>query len=170
LGTGNYNQITALVYTDLGLFTADEDICTDATALFNLLTGYSQGHQWRKLIIAPTDLHRRTLQLIDEQTQRAIEGKPARIFAKLNAIVDHRVIEALYRASQAGRVDRYYRSRHLRPATGIPGTSDNISRHEHCRFVSWNTVEFTFSVPISEAKVFLSSADWMRGTFIAASR
>ena len=70
LGTGNYNPNTALLYTDLGLFTANEDIAADASALFNLLTGYSQGHQWRKLVVAPTDLQRRTLQLIDEQTQR----------------------------------------------------------------------------------------------------
>ncbi len=101
LGTGNYNPTTALIYTDLGLFTADEDIAADASALFNLLTGYSQGHQWRKLVVAPTDLHRRTIQLIDEQIALAEAGKPSRIFAKLNALVDHRTIEALYRASQA---------------------------------------------------------------------
>ena len=70
-GTGNYNPTTALVYTDLGLFTADEDVVADASALFNLLTGYSQGHRWRKLVVAPTDLQRRTIELIDEQTERA---------------------------------------------------------------------------------------------------
>ena len=74
LGTGNYNPTTALVYTDLGLFTADEDIADDASALFNLLTGYSQGHQWRKLVVAPTDLQRRTIELIDEQAQRAAKA------------------------------------------------------------------------------------------------
>jgi polyphosphate kinase len=164
LGTGNYNPTTALVYTDLGLFTADEDICTDASALFNLLTGYSQGHQWRKLVVAPTDLHRRTLQLIDEQTQRAAEGKPARIFAKINAIVDHRVIEALYRASQAGVpidiVDRGISC--LRP--GVPGTSDNIRvRSIVDRFLEHSRV-YVFG-PDDDCQVFLSSADWMPRNF-----
>ena len=126
LGTGNYNPTTAVLYTDLGLFTADEDIAADASALFNLLTGYSQGHQWRKLVVAPGDLHRRTIELIDEQTRRAREGRPSRIFAKLNALVDYRVIEALYRASQAGvPIDLVVRGICcLRP--GMPGISENI--------------------------------------------
>src|SRR5690606_25116409 len=102
LGTGNYNPTPALYYTDLGLFTANDDIGEDTSALFNLLTGYSQGHKWRKLVVAPEDLHRRTLELIEAQAERARAGRPSRIFAKLNALVDHRVIEALYRASQAG--------------------------------------------------------------------
>jgi polyphosphate kinase len=164
LGTGNYNPTTALVYTDLGLFTADEDICTDASALFNLLTGYSQGHQWRKLVVAPTDLHRRTLQLIDVQTQRAIDGKPARIFAKINAIVDHRVIEALYRASQAGVpidiVDRGISC--LRP--GVLGTSDNIRvRSIVDRFLEHSRI-YVFG-PDDDCQIFLSSADWMPRNF-----
>ncbi len=164
LGTGNYNPTTALVYTDLGLFTADDDIATDATALFNLLTGYSQGHQWRKLVVAPTDLHRRTLQLIEEQTQRAQEGKPSRIIAKLNAIVDHRVIEALYRASQAGvPIDMINRGiTCLRP--GIPGISENIRvRSIVDRFLEHSRI-YVFG-PESEAKVYLSSADWMPRNF-----
>ncbi len=153
-----------MVYTDLGLFTADEDIATDASALFNLLTGYSQGHQWRKLVVAPTDLHRRTMQLIEEQTQRATEGKPSRIFAKLNAIVDHRVIEALYRASQAGVpidiVDRSICG--LRP--GMSGISDNIRvRSIVDRFLEHSRI-YVFG-PDVEAKVFLSSADWMPRNF-----
>ena len=102
LGTGNYNPATARLYTDLGLFTADEDIGEDASALFNLLTGYSQGYHWRKLVVAPTDLQRRTVELINEQAELAKKGKPSRIVAKLNSLVDHKVIEALYRASQAG--------------------------------------------------------------------
>jgi polyphosphate kinase len=164
LGTGNYNPTTALSYTDLGLFTANEDLCTDASALFNLLTGYSQGHQWRKLVVAPTDLHRRTLQLIDEQTQRAAEGKPSRIFAKINAIVDHRVIEALYRASQAGVpieiVDRGISC--LRP--GVPGTSDNIRvRSIVDRFLEHSRI-YVFG-PDDDCQVFLSSADWMPRNF-----
>jgi polyphosphate kinase len=164
LGTGNYNQVTALQYTDLGLFTADEDIATDASALFNLLTGYSQGHQWRKLVVAPTDLHRRTLQLIDEQIQRAAEGKPSRIFAKLNAIVDHRIIEALYRASQArvpiDIVDRSICC--LRP--GVAGTSETIRvRSIVDRFLEHSRI-YVFG-PDDDCKVFLSSADWMPRNF-----
>ena len=148
----------------MGLFTADEDICTDATALFNLLTGYSQGHQWRKLIVAPTDLHRRTLQLIDEQIQLATDGKPSRIFAKLNAIVDHRVIEALYRASQAGVpidiVDRGVCG--LRP--GVPGTSDKIRVTSIVdRFLEHSRI-YVFGAD-ADAKVYLSSADWMPRNF-----
>jgi polyphosphate kinase len=164
LGTGNYNPTTALLYTDIGLFTADDDICTDASALFNLLTGYSQGHQWRKLVVAPTDLHRRTMQMIEEQTQLATDGKPSRIFAKLNALVDHRVIEALYRASQAGVpidiVDRSICG--LRP--GVPGVSDNIRvRSIVDRFLEHSRI-YVFG-PDSDAKVFLSSADWMPRNF-----
>jgi polyphosphate kinase len=164
LGTGNYNPATATIYTDLGLFTADEQIAEDASALFNLLTGYSQGHAWRKLVVAPNDLHRRTLELIDEQASRARAGRPARIFAKLNSLVDHRVIEALYRASQAGvPIDIVARGICcLRP--GVPGLSETIRVTsvvdrflEHSRIYVFGEGE--------EAQIFLSSADWMPRNF-----
>ena len=164
LGTGNYNPTTALSYTDMGMFTADEAIAEDASALFNLLTGYSQGHPWRRLIVAPNDLHRRTIELIDEQAQRAREGRPSRIFAKLNAIVDHRVIESLYRASQAGvLIDIVARGMcGLRP--GVPGLSETIHvRSVVDRFLEHSRV-YVFG-PDEEAKVFLSSADWMPRNF-----
>jgi polyphosphate kinase len=164
LGTGNYNPTTASVYTDLGLFTADEAIAEDASALFNLLTGYSQGHAWRKLVVAPNDLHRRTLELIDEQTQRAITGRPSRIFAKLNALVDHAVIEALYRASQAGvPIDIVARGIcSLRP--GVRGLSETIRvRSIVDRFLEHSRV-YVFG-PDDDAQVFLSSADWMPRNF-----
>jgi polyphosphate kinase len=164
MGTGNYNPTTALVYTDLGLFTADEDIAADASALFNLLTGYSQGHRWRKLIAAPTDLHRRTIELIDEQTQRAREGRPSSICAKLNSLVDYRVIEALYRASQAGvPIELFIRGICcLRP--GLPGISENIRvRSIVDRFLEHSRI-YIFS-PGDEAKVYLASADWMPRNF-----
>ena len=102
LGTGNYNPSTAKLYTDLGLFTSNKEFADDATALFNFLTGYSQGHQWTKLVVAPQNLRRRTIILIREQTERARAGKKSRIFAKLNSLVDRETIEALYVASQAG--------------------------------------------------------------------
>jgi polyphosphate kinase len=164
LGTGNYNPTTALLYTDLGLFTADEAVAEDASALFNLLTGYSQGHAWQRLIVAPDDLQRRTLELIDEQTRRSQAGQPARIFAKLNSLVDHRVIEALYRASQAGvPVDIVARGIcSLRP--GVPGLSDNIRvRSIVDRFLEHSRI-YVFG-PDDEAEVFLSSADWMPRNF-----
>jgi len=164
LGTGNYNPTTALSYTDIGLFTADEAIAEDASALFNLLTGYSQGHPWRRLIVAPNDLHRRTIELIDEQAQRAREGRPSRIFAKLNAIVDHRVIESLYRASQAGvPIDIVARGMcGLRP--GVPDLSETIHvRSVVDRFLEHSRI-YVFG-PDEEAKVFLSSADWMPRNF-----
>ncbi len=164
LGTGNYNPTTALLYTDLGLFTADESIAEDASALFNLLTGYSQGYAWQRLIVAPEALHQRTIELIDEQAQRAREGRPSRIFAKLNAIVDHRVIEALYRASQAGvPIDIVARGIcGLRP--GVPGLSETIRvRSIIDRFLEHSRL-YIFG-PDEEAKVFLSSADWMPRNF-----
>ena len=164
IGTGNYNPTTALIYTDFGLFTANEDFAADASALFNLLTGYSQGHEWRKLVAAPTDLQQRTLQLIDEQAQRAREGRPSRIFAKTNALVDHRVIEALYRASQAGVpidiVDRGISC--LRP--GLPGISENIRvRSIVDRFLEHSRV-YVFG-PDDDCQIYLSSADWMPRNF-----
>jgi polyphosphate kinase len=164
LGTGNYNPTTALVYTDLGLFTADESVAEDASALFNLLTGYSQGHAWRRLIVAPDDLHRRTLELIDEQARRAREGRPARIFAKLNALVDHRIIAALYEASRAGvPIDIISRGICcLRP--GVAGMSETIRVHSIVdRFLEHSRI-FVFG-PDEEAEVFLGSADWMPRNF-----
>jgi len=164
LGTGNYNPTTALVYTDLGLFTADEDMTADASALFNLLTGYSQGHKWRKLIVAPTDMHRRTVELIEEQTKRAKEGRPSRILAKLNSLVDYRVIEALYRAGQAGvPVDLIIRGICcLRP--GIPGLSENIRvRSIVDRFLEHSRI-YIFG-PAEECRIYLASADWMPRNF-----
>jgi polyphosphate kinase len=164
LGTGNYNPTTALTYTDLGLFTADEAVAEDASALFNLLTGYSQGHAWQRLIVAPNDLQRRTLELIDGQTRRAEEGRPARIFAKLNALVDHRIIAALYRASRAGvPIDIIARGICcLRP--GVPGMSETIRvRSIVDRFLEHSRI-FVFG-PDEEAEVLLASADWMPRNF-----
>lgn len=164
LGTGNYNPTTARLYTDLGLFTADRQIADDASALFNFLTGYSQGHEWKKLVVAPTDLHDRTIELIDEQAARAAAGKPSRIFGKMNSLVDVPTIEALYRASQAGvPVDLVIRGICcLRP--GLPGVSETIRVRsivdrflEHSRILAFGDG--------TNAEVFLSSADWMPRNF-----
>jgi polyphosphate kinase len=164
LGTGNYNPQTATVYTDLGLFTVDEEMADDTSALFNLLTGYSQGYAWRKLIVAPLDLRRRVLTMIEEQTERAKQGKPSWIFGKMNALIDPSVIEALYRASQAGvPIDLVVRGIcGLRP--GLPGISETIRvRSIVDRFLEHSRI-FVFS-PGDEAQVFLSSADWMPRNF-----
>jgi polyphosphate kinase len=164
LSTGNYNPSTALVYTDLGLFTADKVMADDVSALFNLLTGYSQNHQWQKLSVAPSDLKRRTIELINEQAQRAQEGKKSRIIAKLNSLVDRRTIEALYQASQAGvPIDLLIRGICcLRP--GLPGISENIRVFsivdrflEHSRIMVFGEG--------NKQQVFLSSADWMPRNF-----
>ncbi len=164
LGTGNYNPATATSYTDLGLFTADTDIAEDASALFNLLTGYSQGHEWKKLIVAPNDLHRRTLELINSQASLASAGKPARIFAKVNSLADHQIIEALYRASQEG-VPIEILSRGiccLRP--GVTGLSENIHvRSIVDRFLEHSRI-FVFGEGVN-AEVYLGSADWMPRNF-----
>ena len=164
LGTGNYNPTTARLYTDLGLFTADKGFADDASALFNFLTGYSQGHDWQKLVVAPEHLHRRTIELIQGQTQLARQGKPARIFAKLNSLVDRRTIEALYQASQAGvPIDLVIRGICcLRP--GMKGISENIRvRSIVDRFLEHSRIVVFGDGP--DAQVFLSSADWMPRNF-----
>ncbi|MCA9166608.1 MAG: polyphosphate kinase 1 [Planctomycetales bacterium] len=164
LGTGNYNPSTARVYTDLGLFTANPDFGADVSALFNLLTGYSQGYSWRKLVVAPTDLHNRTIELINEQAELARRGKPSRIFAKLNSLVDHTVIDSLYRASQAGvPIQLLVRGIcGLRP--DIPGVSENIEVTSIVdRFLEHSRI-YVFG-PDETAKVFLASADWMPRNF-----
>ena len=164
LSTGNYNPITARIYTDIGLFTSDPVMADDATALFNLLTGYSQNHRWEKLVVAPQDLRRRTIEEIDRQAAAARRGKPARIFAKLNSIVDRTTIKALYRASQAGvAIDLVVRGICcLRP--GMPAISENIRvRSIVDRFLEHSRI-FVFGEG-KKAKVYLSSADWMPRNF-----
>ncbi|MEX2093937.1 MAG: hypothetical protein WD971_14720, partial [Pirellulales bacterium] len=152
------------VYTDLGLFTADKTMADDVSALFNFLTGYSQNHQWQKLVVAPQDLKQRTIALIDEQAERARLGKKSRIFAKLNSVVDRRTIEALYRASQAGvPIDLVIRGICcLRP--GLPGISENIRvRSIVDRFLEHSRI-LVFGEGAKQ-QVFLSSADWMPRNF-----
>jgi polyphosphate kinase len=164
LGTGNYHSATALLYTDLGLFTSDRDIANDTSALFNLLTGYSQGHTWKKLIVAPKHLHRKTLELIRDQTARATTGQPSYIFAKINALVDPDVIKALYEASQAGvKIDLVVRGICcLRP--GMPGISETIRAISIVdRFLEHSRL-FVFG-PTDDCKIYMASADWMPRNF-----
>jgi polyphosphate kinase len=164
LSTGNYNPNTALVYTDLGLFTADKVMADDVSALFNFLTGYSQKHEWQKLVVAPSDLKKRTIELINEQAQRARDGKRSRIIAKLNSLVDRQTIEALYRASQAGvPIDLMIRGICcLRP--GLPGISESIRVYSVVdRFLEHSRI-LVFGEGTKE-QVFFSSADWMPRNF-----
>ncbi len=164
LSTGNYNPTTAQIYTDLSLFTCDPEFGEDASALFNLLTGYSQGHDWKKLIIAPYHLAERIEALIHRERDNARAGRPARIIAKMNALVDPRIIRSLYEASCAGvKIDLIVRGVCcLRP--GVPGLSENIrvvsivdKYLEHARIFCFQNDE--------SPEVYLSSADWMPRNF-----
>jgi polyphosphate kinase len=160
LATGNYNAGTSRTYTDIGLFTCDPDLGEDVTEVFNSLSGFAKVSSYRKLAVAPVTLAERVLEKIDAQTERARSGKPARIFAKMNALVDAPVIQALYRASQAGvQIALDVRGICcLRP--GVPGLSDNIRVFSVVgRFLEHSRV-FVFG-PEGEEEFWLSSADWM---------
>jgi polyphosphate kinase len=164
LGSGNYNSRTARLYTDIGLFTCNRSIAADVTDLFNSLTGYSRQRLYRKLLVAPANMRARVLDLIDRELEHAKAGRPARIVAKMNALVDPEIIDGLYRASRAGvEIDLIVRGICcLRP--GVPGLSDRIrvisliGRFlEHSRiflFANGGTEEF-----------YLGSADWMQRNF-----
>src|SRR5690606_3856158 len=126
LGTGNYHARTAKIYTDYGLLTANEDICQDVHKIFLELTGMGKPARLKQLKHSPFTLHKSVLELIEFETDQALAGKPARIIAKLNALTEQQIIQALYRASQAGvQIDLIIRGICcLRP--GIVGLSENI--------------------------------------------
>ncbi len=126
LGTGNYNPITARIYTDLSLFTARPDIAADVSDLFNHLTGYSRQRRYRKLLVAPVNMRERLVQMIAREAEWARRGKPARLIFKTNTLSDIPIIKALYAAAQAGvQIDCIVRGACcLRP--GVPGVSENI--------------------------------------------
>ncbi|HUQ82824.1 MAG TPA: polyphosphate kinase 1 [Gemmatimonadaceae bacterium] len=160
IGTGNYNTKTARTYTDLGLFTASPSIGADLSDLFNSLTGFSRQRMYRKLLVAPGNMRDRFLELISNETAAARAGKPARIIAKLNSLVDPGIIEALYQASQAGvEVDLIVRGICcLRP--GLPGVSDHIRVISIVgRFLEHSRL-FYFAND-TDGAYFLGSADWM---------
>lgn len=164
LSTGNYNPTTARIYTDLSFFTCDPEFGEDASALFNLLTGYSQGHDWKKLIVAPYHLADRIDVLIARERDNALAGKPARIIAKMNSLVDPEVIRSLYEASRAGvKIDMIVRGVCcLRP--GLQGLSENIRVISIVDKFLEHTRIFCFQ-NIDAPEVYLSSADWMPRNF-----
>jgi polyphosphate kinase len=160
LGTGNYNERTARVYTDVGLMTSSQAIAEDATAFFSALTGYSDPPRLKTLVMAPTGLRRRFLKLIDRERRRAEAGQPAEIVAKMNSLSDEEIVSALYAASAAGvRIALNVRGIcTLRP--GIPGVSEHIEVVSIVdRFLEHSRVYCFLNG--GEEVVYLSSADWM---------
>ncbi len=160
LGTGNYNDATAKLYTDIGLLTCAEPIGEDATAVFNMLSGYSEPLQWNRLSLAPLWLKDRFLELIDREAQNAAMGKSAGIIAKINSLCDKDIIEALYRASMAGVKIQLIVRGICCLKVGIPGISENISvRSIVGDFLEHSRIFYFENAGASE--VYCASADWM---------
>ena len=160
IGTGNYNATTARIYTDLSLLTADPEITGSVHDVFSFLTAYAENPSYDPLLVAPLDLAEKTLHLIEREAQHAREGNPARIIAKMNALLDKKTIMALYQASQAGvEIDLLVRGIcALRP--GIRGVSDRIRvRSIVGRFLEHSRI-FYFANGGDE-EVYIGSADWM---------
>ena len=176
LSTGNYNATTSQIYTDIDLLTANEEIADDALQLMTLLTGYSistvqeifdhqaPGWKWKRLIVSPIDYHSWTLSMIERETTNAREGKPAEIIAKMNALVEPVVIEALYKASQAGvKIDLIVRGICCL-VPGVPGLSENIRVISIIDRFLEHTRIFLFRNG-GAAEIFVSSGDWMPRNF-----
>jgi polyphosphate kinase len=160
IATGNYNPTTSKLYTDLGLLTNDSVIGDDATDLFNFLTGFSMQKEYSRLLIAPVNLRGRMLALIQRETEQALIGKPAHLIAKINRLTDLDIIDALYKASQAGvKIDLIVRGAcMLRP--GVPGLSPTI----HVRSIVGRFLEHSrifYFLNGGEEELYIGSADWM---------
>jgi polyphosphate kinase len=164
LGTGNYNPKTARLYTDLSLLTGREHLAAEAAQLFNTLTGVGHAPEFQHLLVAPFNLHSRIQQLIETESVNARAGKPARIIAKMNKLVDAATIENLYRASQAGvKIDLIVRATCCLRA-GVTGLSENIRlRNIVGRFLEHARI-FYFENG-GKPVVFAGSADWMPRNF-----
>ena len=160
LATGNYNDVTAKIYTDLGIFTAKESFGEDASEFFNMLSGYSIPQSWRRLIPAPLWMKDYFVARIRRETENAKAGKPARIIAKINSLVDETVIKALYTASNSGvKIDLIVRGICCLRA-GIPGMSENITvRSITGRFLEHSRIFYFYNEGFED--IYLASADWM---------
>lgn len=160
IGTGNYNATTARIYTDLSLFTANPEITRAVHDVFSFLTAYAENPSYEPLLVAPLDLAEKSIALIDREAEHGQQGSPARIIAKMNALLDKNVIQALYRASQAGvQVDLIVRGIcALRP--GVRGVSENIRvRSIVGRFLEHSRVYYFGNG--GEEEIYIGSADWM---------
>lgn len=160
LATGNYNDVTAKIYTDLGMFTASESFGEDASEFFNMLSGFSIPQSWRRLIPAPLWMKDYFVSRIRREAENARNGKPARIIAKINSLVDETIIKALYTASNAGvKIDLIVRGICCLRA-GIPGMSENITvRSITGRFLEHSRIFYFYNE--GHEDVYLASADWM---------
>ncbi len=160
IGTGNYNATTARIYTDLSLFTANPEITRAVHDVFSFLTAYAENPSYSPLLVAPLDLAEKIIALIDREAEHARQGREARIVAKMNALLDKNVVQALYRASQAGvQIDLIVRGIcSLRP--GVRGVSENIRvRSIVGRFLEHSRIYFFANG--GEEEIYIGSADWM---------
>ena len=160
LGTGNYNDSTAKLYTDCGILTCNEKIGQDATAVFNMLSGYSEPSTWNKLVVAPLWMRSRFLHLIEMEAEHARKGQKARIVAKMNSLCDSEIIAALYAASAAGvKIELIVRGICCLK-TGIPGISENITvRSIVGNFLEHARIFYFYSN--GQEEIYMGSADWM---------
>ena len=168
-GTGNYHPTTAKLYTDLSFFTSDHDLCRDAAYLFNFVTGNAPPTKFSKLIIAPRDMRKRLLAMIEDEITHVKNGRKGTIWAKMNSLVDEQIIDALYRASQAGVIIELVIRGICCLRPNVPGLSDNIRVKsiigrflEHSRIYCFGNGH---EMPSPNAKVFIGSADWMPRNF-----
>ena len=161
LATGNYNATTAKLYTDLGLFTSDEDICSDVSDIFNFLTGYSKQKEYKKLFVSPVNMREKFLELIFREIENSVAGKDAKIYMKLNSLVDPAIISALYEASNSGVEIKLVVRGVCSLIPGVKDLSENIEvRSIVGRYLEHSRVFYFYNG--GKEEIYLSSADMMQ--------